>query len=317
MMGWRIRTASMFIVMTLIMLVVGLAVGYLLDSTLNLTDRMLIGTAIMLILSVVFCTYAYFFSKRGALRANKARIVTEAEEPRLYSIVRNVANKAGLPMPEVGVSELGMPNAFATGQNPKNAAVVATRGILNLLSDEQLEGVFAHEMSHVKNRDILVMSVASTMAAVLSFLSRYAMWMVLFNRNNRNGYAVIIAILVSVTVPIAAILVQLSISRNREYLADYTGAMITGKPRALASALRAIESGVNSQSNNYNNNSYSNMWISEPVRKKSIFSRLFSTHPPMEDRIARLNDLAVKMESGQVPRGGASSTGQQTYNPYN
>jgi len=317
MMGWRVRTASMFIVMTLIMLVVGLAVGYLLDSTLNLTDRMLLGTSIMLILSVVFCAYAYFFSKRSALRASKARIVTEAEEPRLYSIVRNVANKAGLPMPEVGVTELGMPNAFATGRNPKNAAVVATRGILNLLSDEQLEGVFAHEMSHVKNRDILVMSVASTMAAVLSFLSRYAMWMVILNRNSKNGYAIIIAIVVSITVPIAALLVQLGISRNREYMADYTGAMITGKPRALASALRAIESGVNSQSNNYDNNSYSSMWISEPVRKKSIFSRLFSTHPPMEDRIARLNDLAAKMESGQIPRGGTSSMGQQAYNPYN
>ena len=299
----------MFVVMSLILLAIGLVIGWLLDN-------IWIGLIAMLILAVVFCTYAYFGSKNAALRANKARIVTESEEPRLYSIVRNVANKAGLPMPEVGVSELEMPNAFATGRNPKNAAVVATRGILSLLSDEQLEGVFAHEMAHVKNRDILVMSVASTMAAVLTYLAIFMRYAVLFNRNNRNGYVFIIAILASTTVPIAAALVQLGISRNREYLADYTGAMITGKPRALASALRAIESGVNSQSNGYTNSSYSDMWITEPVRKKSIFTRLFSTHPPMEERIKRLNDLAVKMESGKIPRNGTSSMGQQAYNPY-
>ena len=294
-MMWQIKTASMFIVMTLILLVVGLAVGWLYDS-------MWIGMILMLILAVVFNVYAYFFSKRSALRANRVRIVSEAEEPRLYATVKSVANKAGLPMPEVGVSEVYMPNAFATGRNPKNAAVVATRGLLSLLSDEELEGVIAHEMSHVKNRDILVMSVASTMAAVLSYLGRYAIYSVLFNRNNRNGTTFIIAIVLSITVPIAALLVQLGVSRSREYLADETGAIITGKPRALASALRAIESGVSSQRNDYTNDSYESMWIASPVRKKSFLKKLFSTHPPMEDRIARLNDLAVKMESGQRPR---------------
>ena len=294
-MRWRIKTASMFIVMTLILLAVGLVFGWLYNN-------IWIGLILMLVLAVVFNLYAYFFSKRSALRANKARIVSEAEEPRLYSIVRNVAKKAGIPMPEVGVSELLMPNAFANGRNPKNAAVVATRGLLNLLSDDELEGVIAHEIAHVKNRDILVMSVASTMAAVLSYLGRYAIYSVMLSRGNKNAYSFLIAIVLSITVPIAALLVQLGVSRSREYLADETGAMITGKPRALASALRSIETGVSSQRNDYTNTSYESMWIANPVRKTSILKRLFSTHPPMDDRIARLNDLAAKMESGQKPR---------------
>ena len=300
-MWWRVKTASMFIVMTLILLTVGLAMGWMFGD-------MWIGLIAMLILAVVFNLYAYFFSKRGALRANKARIITEAEEPRLYSIVRNVAKKAEIPMPEVGVSEAFMPNAFATGRNPKNAAVVATRGLLGMLSDDELEGVIAHEIAHVKNRDILVMSVASTMAAVLSFLGRYAIYGVLLGHGgNRNAYAVILALVLSITVPIAALLVQLGVSRNREFLADETGAMITGRPRSLASALRTIETGVNSQRNDYNNASYESMWIANPVRKKSLFKRLFSTHPPMDERIARLNELAVKMETGQVSRSGTTT----------
>lgn len=295
-MKWRIRTASMFILMSLILLAIGTFIGYLFDS-------MWWGMIAMLALAVIFNLYAYFFSKKSALRANKARIVTEAEEPRLYAIVKNVAEKAGVPMPEVGVSEVYMPNAFATGRSPKDAAVVATRGLLNLLPDDELEGVMAHEMAHVKNRDILVMSVASTMAAVLSYLSRWAIWMVMASNNNKNAATYAIAIALSITVPIAAVLVQLGVSRNREYLADETGAKITGNPRALARALRSIETGVSSPKNDYSDNSYADMWISNPVRsKKSFFSKMFSTHPPMDDRIAKLNDLADKMESeGKVP----------------
>ena len=295
-MMWRTRTAAMFIAMSLILAAVGLIVG------LYLLENMWYGLIIMLALAVVFNVYAFFFSKKGALRANKARIVTEAEEPRLYRIVRNVAEKAGIPMPEVGVSELPMPNAFATGRNPKNAAVVATRGILGLLSDDELEGVVAHEVAHVKNRDILVMSVASTMAAVLSFLARWAIWMAFMNGNNRNAYSFLIAILLSITIPIAAMLVQLGISRNREFLADETGAKITGNPRALARALQSIEAGVKAPANDYANTSYESMWIANPIKKKSIMRRLFSTHPPMDARIAKLNDLAIKMDAERTPR---------------
>ncbi|MDR1405555.1 MAG: M48 family metalloprotease [Candidatus Methanoplasma sp.] len=300
-MKWHLKTAAMFVMMTLILLAVGTAIGYLFDS-------MWLGLIMMLGLSVVFNLYAYFFSKRSALRANRARIVTEAEEPRLHAIVRGVAAKAGVPMPEVGISELPMPNAFATGRNPKNAAVVATRGLLSLLPDDELEGVIAHEMAHVRNRDILVMSVASTMAAVLSYLSRYAIYAVMFGgNNNKNALSYVIAIALSITVPIAALLVQLGVSRSREYLADETGARITGNPRALARALRSIETGVNSPRNEYDSSSYADMWISDPVRKRSLFTKMFSTHPPMDDRIARLNDLAMKMDSGQIPRSGVSA----------
>lgn len=285
----------MFAVMTLILLGIGLLVGYLFDN-------IWIGLIVMIAVSVAFNLYAYFFSKNSALRANKARIVTEAEEPRLYAIVKRVAEKADVPMPEVGVSEVYMPNAFATGRNPKNAAVVATRGLLTLLPDDELEGVIAHEMAHVKNRDILVMSVASTMAAVLSYLSRYVIWAMMFsNNNNKSPLIYVIAVLACITVPIAALIIQLGVSRNREYLADETGAKITGNPRALARALRSIESGVSSPRNDYSDNSYADMWISNPVRKKNVFSKLFSTHPPMDDRIARLNALAAKMEGGNAP----------------
>ncbi|MDR2698486.1 MAG: M48 family metalloprotease [Candidatus Methanoplasma sp.] len=288
-MKWRIRTASMFLVMTMILLAVGLAVGFFFGN-------ILIGLIIMFAIALIFNTYAYFFSKKRALKANKVRIVTEAEEPRLYRIVKNVADKAGVPMPEVGVSPLPMPNAFATGRNPKNAAVVATRGLLDILPDDELEGVIAHEMAHVKNRDILVMSIASTMAAVLSYLAIYARLVFLFG-NNRNAYGILVVMVLSILVPIAALLVQLGVSRSREYLADETGAKMTGNPRALARALQSIEKGVSSPRNEYSNTSYADMWISDPVRKKSVFKRLFSTHPPIDDRIAKLNALAAKMES--------------------
>jgi len=280
-------TALMFIVMSLIMAAIGLVVGLFIGS-------MWIGLAALLCVSVIFNIYAFFGSKRSALRANKARIVTEAEEPRLYSIVKRVSAKAGIPMPEVGVSEFPMPNAFATGRNPKNAAVVATRGILDMLPDDQLEGVIAHEIAHVKNRDILVMSVASTMAAVLSFVSRYLLWMTIASRE-KNILLIAIAVIMSVTIPIAALLVQLGVSRNREYLADETGAKMTGNPLALANALRAIEKGVASPRNEYSNSSYESMWISNPIRKKGRLSRMFSTHPPMDDRVERLYALAEKM----------------------
>jgi Zn-dependent protease with chaperone function len=287
-------TALMFIVMSMIMAAIGLIVGLFIGN-------MWIGLAALLGIAVIFNIYAFFGSKRGALRANKARIVTEAEEPRLYSIVKRVSEKAGVPMPEVGVSEFPMPNAFATGRNPKNAAVVATRGLLSMLPDDQLEGVIAHEIAHVKNRDILVMSVASTMAAVLSFVSRYLLWIAIAGRE-KNIYLIIAAIIMSVTIPIAALLVQLGVSRNREYLADDTGAKITGNPIALANALRTIERGVASPKNEYSNSSYESMWISNPIRKKGRLSNMFSTHPSMDDRVERLYALAEKMGKAKDQR---------------
>lgn len=275
----------MFAAMTALLVVIGVIVGELLGDW-------LLGLVVMLVISVAFNFYSYFFSKKMALRANRVRLVTRDEEPRLYGIVENLTMKAGMPMPEVGVSDVPMPNAFATGRSPKDAAVVATRPLLNLLTDEELEGVMAHELSHVKNRDILVMSVASTMASLVAFVARMAVWSTMFS-DERNGMSLALAILADITLPIAAALVQLGVSRNREYLADETGARMTGKPMALASALVKIEGGCSSKANKYDNPSYESVWISNPFgsRKMSGLTSLFRTHPTTPDRIARLKAL--------------------------
>lgn len=282
---WRIRTALMFAALTGLLVVLGSVVGAVFDS-------MWLGFYVMLGLSVIINIYSYFCSKSLALRANKVHLVTYDQEPRLYRIVEDLSKRAGLPMPEVGISEMMMPNAFATGRNPKNAAVVATRQLLNMLTDDELEGVLAHELSHVKNRDILVMSVASTMASVVAFVTRMAVWAAVFDRQD-NGLGLAIAVLADITMPIAAMLIQLGVSRNREFLADESGARLTGNPMALASALTRIEGGCSSRNNDFDNPSTANMWISNPFGKKrtSGMVNLFRTHPTTEERIARLKKL--------------------------
>jgi len=289
---WRIRTAGMFVMLTAFLIMIGLVVGLFIKDY-------VIGTVIMVVLSVLICTYSVYGSKNAALRVNKVRLVTQAEEPRLWNIVKKVADAADMPMPEVGIADQNMPNAFATGRSPANAAVVATNGILQALDDDELEAVFGHEMSHVKNRDILVMGVASTVASVVSFTSRIGFWMLLTDSRDKDATSMLLGILLCITVPISALLVQLGISRNREYLADETGARITGKPRDLVRALRDIEGGCNAKSNNYSNVNYADVWISDPIRKKGLMSRLFSTHPTTEDRIARLEKIADEMDGGR------------------
>ena len=283
----------MFVAMTGLLVVIGTLVGALFSNW-------MLGLAVMLVVSVLFNAFSYFFSKKLALKAHKVRLVTREEEPRLYSIVENLSMKAGLPMPEVGVSEMPMPNAFATGRGPKDAAVVATRPLLNMLTDEEREGVMAHELSHVKNRDILVMSVASTLASLVAFVTRIAVWSALFNNEN-NGMGLAIALLADITLPIAAMLIQLGVSRNREFLADESGARLTGKPMALASALTRIESGCSARTNNYDNPSTANMWISNPFGKKKEggLINLFRTHPTTEARIERLKALDTEL-NGRV-----------------
>ncbi len=287
---WRGRTALMFVAMTGILVALGSLIGYVFQ-------RAWMGFFIMLALSLVICFSSYFFSKKMALSANKVRLITEADEPRLYRTVQKLATKAGLPMPEVGISEVNMPNAFATGRGPKDAAVVATRPLLNLLSDEELEGVLAHELSHVKNRDILVMSVASAMATIISYVTRIGVYASLFSDNRENPGALVIAILADLTLPFAAMLVQLGVSRSREYLADESGARLTGKPMALASALRTLETGCSSRANRYDDPTYASMWISNPYGKKrtSLLKNIFSTHPSTEERIERLKELDYEL----------------------
>ena len=290
---WQLRTLSVFALMTLFMIGIGFLIGLIFGYG-------LLGLSVMLVISILLSFYSYWFSKSSALRANRVHIVNEYEEPRLYEIVKRVADRAGLPMPEVGVSEFSMPNAFATGRNPQNAAVVATRGILNLLTDDELEAVIGHEMAHVKNRDILVMTVASTVVAVLTFAARMVFWSSMFDRRDNNGAMLLVGILCMIFVPIAAIIMQLAVSRNREYLADETGARITGKPLQLASALYHLENGCSMSNNNYDDTARADMWICNPIRK-GAFKSLFSTHPSTEERIRRLQILAEKMDQKAVP----------------
>ncbi|MBR2255354.1 MAG: M48 family metalloprotease [Candidatus Methanomethylophilaceae archaeon] len=282
---WRVRTGMMFALLTGMLVAIGVVIGYVMNNVWT-------GFYLMLALSIGMNLFAYFGSKKMALSRNNVRIITYDQEPRLYSTVQRLAEKAGLPMPEVGISDVPMPNAFATGRNPKNAAVVATAPLLALLDDEELEGVLAHEMSHVKNRDILVMSVASTLVSIISFVTRMGVYAALSSSENRNGNF-LIAIIADITLPMAASLLQLGVSRNREYLADESGGRLTGKPMALASALYKLEHGCSLKSNTYDNDAYACVWISDPQGKRasSFFSRLFRTHPLTEDRIERLRKL--------------------------
>ncbi|MCQ2056127.1 MAG: M48 family metalloprotease [archaeon] len=249
---------------------------------------------------------------------NHAKIINEQENPRLYKLVREVAERAEVPMPDVGLCISSQPNAFATGRNPSHAAVVVTSALLDLLPDDELKGVIAHEMSHIKNRDILIMSIASTLAMAISYVAHYLYWMAFVNSldrqkddNNSTIILMAVAIATQILVPIAALIIQLGISRNREYLADETGAKIIDNPLALARALRHLDDSIKriNSSISYHTKAYqsgttpafnpadeyqsAHMWIANPLTGKgSIFSNLFSTHPPMEERIARLNALA-------------------------
>lgn len=296
-MFYRLRTGIMFVLMTLMLTMLGGFIGFIFD-------RFDLGLIIMLSISVLICIYSYFGSKSAAFRAHGVRLVTEAEEPRLYGIVRSLSERAGLPMPEVGVSDTMMPNAFATGRNPDNAAVVATRGILTMLPDDELEGVFAHELAHVKNRDILVMSTVSTMAAVLNYGSQYLAYVMLFagssdSKNSARGIGILVALALYIFVPIASAMVQMGVSRSREYLADDTGGRMTGDPRALARALIHIEKGCNTTEAEYTEKAYADMWISNPLtgKNRTLTSRLFSTHPPTEERVKKLNALADHLDA--------------------
>ena len=308
MIGLWLRTGVMFVFMTALLLLVGGIIGLFIGDRQAWPYIM----AVMLAISLLVCFISYYKSKDMALKANHARIVTRSEEPRLYDLVKELSETAGLPMPEVGVVESPLPNAFATGRNPKNAAVVATRGILDLLPDDELKGVLAHEMSHVKNRDILVMGIASALAIVVSYAARITWYMAFFGSGDKEnrGVMVLIALAAQILVPFAALLIQLGVSRSREYLADETGGRMINDPRALARALDHLEKGTAPLVTNYTlegqnprtnptaammtNTNYAHMWIANPL-KKAGWQSLFSTHPPMEERIARLNKLADQM----------------------
>ncbi|MDD1747084.1 MAG: zinc metalloprotease HtpX [Methanomassiliicoccales archaeon] len=286
--GAGIRTAFMFLFMFGLFAAIGWVIGtYFFNDWVT-------GAIYFLAIAAVINFVSYFFSSKIVLFSYRAKIVSEAESPRLYRIVQGVVQKADLPMPKVAIIPSQTPNAFATGRSPRNAVVAATEGLLQTLDDQELEGVMAHEMSHVRNRDMLVMTVASTLAGAISYASRIALYSGMFGGGRNDSGNAIILILVAVTAPIAALLVQLAISRNREYKADESGATLIGKPLYLARALQKLEVANSRRPMRIGSPASSSLFIVNPFRGGS-FITLFMTHPPVEKRVERLRQMAGEM----------------------
>ncbi|WP_394805441.1 zinc metalloprotease HtpX [Kordiimonas aestuarii] len=282
------RTALLMAAMTALFLVFGLMLG---GQT---------GMLIALVIAAGMNMFAYWNADKMVLRMHGARAVDEREAPELYGIVRRLARRADLPMPKVYIIDSNQPNAFATGRNPENAAVAATTGLLRILNHDEVTGVMAHELAHVKNRDTLTMTITATIAGAISMLANFALF---FGGNRNNPLGIFGTILMMILAPMAAMLVQMAISRTREYAADREGAAISGQPLALASALARLHQGaaMNVNDRAEQNPATAHMFIVNPLSGRS-FDSLFSTHPRMEERISRLEAMAASGDYTPVSR---------------
>jgi heat shock protein HtpX len=279
----RFKTFLLMLVMTVLLVVVGLAIG----------GRS--GAVYAFVIAALMNFFSYWFSDKIVLRMYGAKEVTQSEAPQLYGIVAELTSKASLPMPKVYIMENETPNAFATGRNPEHAAVAVTTGIMRILSKEELMGVIGHELSHIQHRDILISTIAATMAGAISMLATMARWGAMFggmrsdDDEGRGGGNMLVVLFVSIFASIAAMLIQMAISRSREYYADEGGAHLS-HPLSLAKALGKLEM-ASQRIPMQANPSTAHMFIVNPLRGGGVLS-LFSTHPPIEERIARLEEMA-------------------------
>jgi heat shock protein HtpX len=277
-----VKTAILLTILTVILLLVGQAIG----------GRG--GMFVALIFALTINFISYWFSDKIVLAMYRGRRIEEADNPRLYGMVRKVSQQANLPMPKVYLIPSDSPNAFATGRNPDNAAVAVTEGILRALEEEELEGVLSHELAHVRNRDILIQTIAATIAGAISYLAFMARWAAFFGGGRDDDEGGILGLLaVAILAPIAAVVVQMAISRSREYAADETGARISRKPLALAEALKKLHA-YSRRAPLAAQPATAHLFIVNPLSGRGL-ANLFSTHPPLEERIRRLEELSRRL----------------------
>lgn len=277
-----LKTTFLMALLTVLLVIVGGAIGGKGGMT----------TAFLLAGGINF--FSYWFSDKIVLKMYGAEPIEEQDNPRFYGIVRRLAGRAGVPMPKVYIIQDDSPNAFATGRNPEHAAVAATTGIMRLLNDEELAGVMAHELGHVKNRDILISTIAATFAGAITYLAHMAQWGAMFgggrSDDDEGGGGLFAMFFMAILAPIAAMLVQMAISRSREFGADAAGARISGNPLSLARALQKLELG-SQQIPMHANAATAHMFIVNPLTGGGMMS-LFSTHPPISERVLRLEELS-------------------------
>lgn len=267
-----------------VMMILFLLVGYLIGGSTGMT--------IAFIFSLLMNFGSYWFSDKVVLSMYKAKQVTRETAPNLYTIVDELSKEAGLPMPKIFVIEDATPNAFATGRNPENAAIAATTGILRILDSNELRGVLSHELSHVKHRDILIGTIAATLVGTITFVAQMAGWALMFGGRGGDDENGISSLFLIILAPVVAVLLQLAVSRSREYMADESGAEISKHPLSLASALQKLSRANEMKAVNNATPATAHMFIVNPLTRNGLM-KLFSTHPPIEERIKRLENMAA------------------------